>query len=47
MHIALVKFGSNCNKRYYFNIGCGVIPKGEYKPHPKYPWWKKWRIEVW
>ncbi len=40
--IKLTKFGTNMNKRYY--IAVGSTPFGDWKPHPMYPWWKRWKI---
>ena len=52
MFIYLTKLGSNMNKRYYFGIinpfVLGAVPRefGEFIPHPKYPWWKRWKLRI-
>jgi hypothetical protein len=24
----------------------GVVPEGDYIPHPKYPWYRRWRLNI-
>jgi len=52
MTIVLTTFGSNYNLRRYFTFNYGKVPNenilkimGKQIPHPKYPWYKRYRIK--